>query len=504
MDQTVASGKSNTLSPIGVLFSDSWHTLTQSMLSLFVLNVLGIAIYLGLGIVAILLIIVSGAGSFILKNGIQGIAANLPAALSAFIIPLAVISVIFTIIYAAVGSALQISSIQLIDSQGSKPVGGTFKKSFGLVIPSFLVGILIFLLTFGSFFVLIFPAILVSFLLSFASYEVILNNQRGLKALKSSASMISKNFGAIFIRWLAIILIYLVIAVVVPNLLSKIGPEVNLIVGLFSIIINLLLGWYMMSYQVTLYKQVREASGREEDKSMAWIWIVAALGWVIAILLGFIVYKTVASGILSNIFKNSAVAPGFSMQRSVNEMKPEAKVHYEKSQLLFKQLKEVQKSTGKSDAQIIAETKKINDENISELKKALEIDPENAKLWYQLGAAYTWVSSTGSLEEGLQAYQKAENLDPDNVVYINGVGDMLIRLGKYEDAILHFQKTLRLTKKSGFANLSVAQAYNKLKIYDSAREHYNAAIEIFTNENKNGSYDVLILQAKKELSGLPE
>lgn len=70
--------------------------------------------------------------------------------------------------------------------------------------------------------------------------------------------------------------------------------------------------------------------------------------------------------------------------------------------------------------------------------------------------------------------------------------------------MLHFQKTLRLTDKSGFANLSVARAYANLKIYDSAREHYQKAIEIFTSENQSGSYDSYILQARKELSNLPQ
>jgi tetratricopeptide (TPR) repeat protein len=173
-------------------------------------------------------------------------------------------------------------------------------------------------------------------------------------------------------------------------------------------------------------------------------------------------------------------------------MSPEAKIHYDKSMQLLKEMRAVQTDPEK--------VKKLNDENIQELKKAAELDPKNAEIWYQLGNAYTWVSSTGTLEDGLHAYKKAEEIDPNNVIYINGVGDMLIQMGKYEEAILQFQKTLRLTDKSGFANLSVAHAYAKLGIKDSAKEHYQKAIDIFTSQNATGSYDEQILQARKGIA----
>lgn len=215
-------------------------------------------------------------------------------------------------------------------------------------------------------------------------------------------------------------------------------------------------------------------------------------------------YKAISSEVLKNALKqSSATSPGISIQRSIDEMSPKAKLHYDRSTEIFKKMRQLQDS-GRSDAEIVAETKRLNDENITELKKALALDPNNPKIWYELGNAYTWISSAGSLEDGLVAYKKAEELDSNNVFYINGVGDMLIKLGRYEEAVLHFQKTLRLTDKSGFANLSVAQAYANLKIYDSAREHYEKAIEIFTNENEDGAYDKYILQARKELSSLPK
>jgi uncharacterized RDD family membrane protein YckC len=207
--------------------------------------------------------------------------------------------------------------------------------------------------------------------------------------------------------------------------------------------------------------------------------------------MGLMIYQGFKLG-MEQVKRDTGGFVGRSIKQYQETMSPEAKIHYDKSMQLLKEMRAVQTDPEK--------VKKLNDENIQELKKAAELDPKNAEIWYQLGNAYTWVSSTGTLEDGLNAYKKAEEIDPNNVIYINGVGDMLIQMGKYEEAILQFQKTLRLTDKSGFANLSVAHAYAKLGIKDSAKEHYQKAIDIFTSQNATGSYDEQILQARKGIA----
>lgn len=503
MDEDIRSNQATSFPSIGSLFNETWQTFTQSVLSLFILNVLGIAVYVGLTIIAFLLFILSGVGSLLLKNGLPGITTALSSISSSTITILVATVVVFGFFYLIVVSTLQIASILLVDSQGKTPLASVFRKSLGLVIPLFLVNILIFILTFGALFVFVLPAVLFYFLLTFAQFEVALNNQRWLGAVRRSVLVVSKNFGAILVRLIIIVLIYITITTIIPNLLSKIGPETQIFVGIVSFFVNLLLGWYMLAYQITLYKQARVGLESEQGKGIAWMWVVSIIGWLILGVVFIMGYKVITSGVLQDVFKKSATSPGRSIQRSIGEMDPEVKLHYNRSFELFGQMRMLQNS-GKSDVEIVTETKKLNDENIAELKKAIEIEPNNPEIWYELGNAYTWISSIGSLEDGLAAYQKAEELDPNNVIYINGVGDMLIRMGKYEEAILHFQKTLRLTDKSGFANLSVARAYANLKIYDSAKEHYQKALEIFTSENQDGNFDTYLLQIRKELSSLPK
>lgn len=180
-----------------------------------------------------------------------------------------------------------------------------------------------------------------------------------------------------------------------------------------------------------------------------------------------------------------------SLEEYKNNMNPEAKTHYQRSQELFGQMKEAASENN------VASVTQLNDENIQELKKALDFDPSNAMLWNELGNAYTWISTTGTLADGLKAYQKAETLDPDNIVFINAVGDMMINMDLNEQAVLQFKKTFRLTNESGYANLSIAKAYLNLNIQDQAKKHLDEAISIFSANNNDGRYDEEILEAQK-------
>lgn len=151
--------------------------------------------------------------------------------------------------------------------------------------------------------------------------------------------------------------------------------------------------------------------------------------------------------------------------------------------------------------------KKLNDTNITELKKAAQIDPNNAKIWFELGNAYTWISSSGILDDSLTAFKQAEALDPDNVIYIDSVGEILIKMKKYEEVVLQLQKSLRigqqLEEESGLTHYRLGLAYAGLKIYDSSQSHLQKAVEILTKNNKDGSFDETILNIQKDLSNLP-
>lgn len=211
--------------------------------------------------------------------------------------------------------------------------------------------------------------------------------------------------------------------------------------------------------------------------------------------MGAAMYKGISLGAKEVINKNVDRRPAQSLKQNKDNMSAEAKAHYDKSQELFAQMRTVQ-----NDAQAI---KPIADQTIKEAKLAVDVEPNNPFLWSNLGDAYGWPNTIGTVEDSLSAYKKAEELDQNNVVYINFVGDQLIRMERYEEAVLQFQKTLRLTNSSGYAHLSIGKAYVGLKVYDEARTHLNEAISTFKTQNDKGQYDDEILDAQKLLGSLP-
>ena len=195
------------------------------------------------------------------------------------------------------------------------------------------------------------------------------------------------------------------------------------------------------------------------------------------------------------IFGNKQLAAVAEFEWSRGKIKNEAKLHWQKAQDLAKEREGLEDGS--------KELSKLNDRIIIELKKATELDPQNPRLWYDLGGAFTFYNSTGAPENGLPAQRKAEELAPDNIIYVNGVGDLLLRAGKYDEAIVQLQKSLRLDEQSGFAHLGLGIGYRKLAIFDEAREHLEKALMIFDQKNINGKYDGEIVLVQKELAALP-
>ena len=201
------------------------------------------------------------------------------------------------------------------------------------------------------------------------------------------------------------------------------------------------------------------------------------------VLLG-IVFSTVVIGIVFYF----AFRTGF-------QNVPKGNAHWDKAQALFQQIK------NEKDPQKMV---KIDADIITELKTVLVEQPNNPRVWSELGNAYGWVGTIdGASEAQLAAYQKAESLDLNNIVYINSVGDQLVSMGKFNEGILELQKAVRVGPNDN-TYLSLAEAYRGAKIYDSAKQNYQKAIDGFTSHNSDGTYDTQILQAQQEMAALPK
>lgn len=191
----------------------------------------------------------------------------------------------------------------------------------------------------------------------------------------------------------------------------------------------------------------------------------------------------------------SRVGNGLQSSVKIAQDVPIGNVHWDKAQFLFLQIRNEQDPE---------KVKRLDAEIVSELKAVLEEQPNNPRVWYELGSAYSWISLLGGDPEvQLAAYQKAESLEPNNFMYINGVGDQLISMKRYDEAILELQKAVRAGPNS-FTYLSLAQAYRGAKIYDLAKQNYQKAIDNFSSHNDGGKWDAQILQAQQEMASLPK
>jgi len=175
-----------------------------------------------------------------------------------------------------------------------------------------------------------------------------------------------------------------------------------------------------------------------------------------------------------------------SYQQAVEKMNPEAKKHWDQAQDLFAQMRE--KKNNKTT--VI----KLGNQAVVQLEKAAEIEPNNPRIWTELGKAYAWI---GSNQKGLKAYQKAFELESKNVLYSNALADQFLRMKKYEAALNQFQKSLELYPHDGTAYFGLGLAYKGLKETDKAKENFQKALDIFEKTNTNHQFDQMIEKIKK-------
>lgn len=308
------------LPPIKQLFSDSWKTLTRSLLNLFLLTLVDIAasatVFLIFGFLMIIIAVMSGLG----KNLIQQPSAlsNLPPTILIIIV---VICVVFSILFTLMNYVFRIATVVVVAKSDDHPsVKESIKQSLKRVFPLVITDFIILFFMIGGSVLFIFPALMFYFFFLFVNYEVILNNQSFLNALKRSVLLVSRRFGEILIRILILVGITILLTVLIPNLLRKIDPDTYLLIALWSVLLNVLLGWFSLAFTLQLYKQSQEGLENEKLPSLSIFWIVAILGWILAVILLILGIKIALSSSTQKFFqKQFAPTPTNYMRRKLPE-----------------------------------------------------------------------------------------------------------------------------------------------------------------------------------------
>lgn len=287
------------LPALGSLFSESWITFKKSVLNLFIVNLIGVAIYIALFFAAFIISLPFGV--FSIFNAVTTKTLSIATLSSLSII--GIIFLISCIVALLVGYALQAASILIVGhSKTKQDVGSVIKKGFSHVLGLFLAGVLTGFIITGGYFLFIIPGIFFTVIFSFTFYEIVLNGKGVLSAMRRSSKIVLSNFWGILGR---IVLLYVVLfgITLIPQLFLITGTNQGLssTFQLITFVINVCVGWYAICYLITLYKHASQGYEQDKGNKLLWSVLVGIVGWIIGIILliciAFVSYMLITSSL---------------------------------------------------------------------------------------------------------------------------------------------------------------------------------------------------------------
>ncbi len=190
---------------------------------------------------------------------------------------------------------------------------------------------------------------------------------------------------------------------------------------------------------------------------------------------------------------------------------------------MSKEQKEAYEKKAKENAATLAKNKVLNDAfnagkealvaknydaAVDSFKKASEIDPNQNVIWAQLGEAYidagnskTGAEQQTAYDQGLQAYQKAIELKPDDASYHNNYALALVKDKKLPEAQAELTKAAQLDPTNGgkyYYNLGAVLINGNQN--DAAAEAFKKAIELDPNY-ADAHYQLALTQLAKATVG---
>lgn len=275
-------------------FIETWQVTNANVIHLLILGVVSVLLFLGFFGIMALIGVFGGFGLGIFSQLSRGVQSITPFMIFAIVTYVVVAVAGLVIISTVVNAAL----VLILADYPNKNLGVStaLKHGMRLVVPLFIVGILTFFLTTGSFFLFVFPGIAVAFLLSFVSYEVILKDRKPIEALSTSVAVFSQHVGEIISRIIVFYLLNFAIVYLVPGLFSQTAnSELKMSIALLSFLIRLYMGWFGMVYGLVLYREASARTDYSKKPSVLWMYVTAIIGWVIAIGIVFAVINVIAT-----------------------------------------------------------------------------------------------------------------------------------------------------------------------------------------------------------------
>lgn len=195
-----------------------------------------------------------------------------------WIIGLVVITMLFTV-----------TVIKLVNNaydHKESSIGELIKTSLPKVFPLIVVSTIVSIFAMGGLMLFIIPGIVISTLLTFSVWEVVVGNKGIIAAMKESNRVVRANFWAVLGR----VLLFgglIFIVNIVTNLITNIGGDgenATMFGSVVSTIIQVVAQYFAMAYSVVLYKQAKAAATGAPEKGLLGIIVVSVVGWIVGIL----------------------------------------------------------------------------------------------------------------------------------------------------------------------------------------------------------------------------
>jgi len=121
------------------------------------------------------------------------------------------------------------------------------------------------------------------------------------------------------------------------------------------------------------------------------------------------------------------------------------------------------------------------EEAADRFRAVIELAPENSHALNYLG--YMWADNGENREQALDLIRRASDLEPDNGAFVDSLGWVLFRLGRFEQARRHLERANRLVPEDPTILEHLGDVYVALGDPGRAREVYEEALALNDEEN---------------------
>jgi anti-anti-sigma factor len=127
-------------------------------------------------------------------------------------------------------------------------------------------------------------------------------------------------------------------------------------------------------------------------------------------------------------------------------------------------------------------------------QKIVDMKPNYADAYYKLALAYR---NSGMLKEAEEEVHRALNVNENYVEALNLYGELLLNAGNSDEAILIFQKILKIAPENLNGLLNLAICYNDMNMLDEAIQRFTETLELYP-KYADLYYHLALAQMKKQ------